>query len=431
MNSLFIHFPLDTNTQDTNESDLHFHYITSVDGEHIATSGSATASELSKLPNQKVIVVLPIEGISWHQVQFPKGVLDRRFFHRSSAATVRTILENLLEDELLDAPDTLHFSLEPMAGTYERQVVAVCRKAWLQQGLDILRNAGISIHRIIPKFSPVRKDEDIASIENDDGSENLSLVREAYLLGDMDNARIVKITAKYVSQLPLNASTAHLCLVNDHTKLWSEPAVAYLAQEFFQQEAELMAPGQRCFAAADGDWNLAQFEFAQNTDISWHRRLLQRAKNFWSAPAYRYTRLFLGLLIAINLVGLNVSALLASHRMKSKSNELYTIFRTTFPSITTVVDIPIQMDRAMRQLTASSGELSPDDAESLLNILGSATKGSRVGAQVLNYSTSSHVLQLQGVQIDGGQLKIINDQIARRGYVAELAGTTLTIKALK
>jgi general secretion pathway protein L len=67
---------------------------------------------------------------------------------------MRTALEGLLEERLLDETDAVHFALQPGARAGEPAWVGVCDRAWLRNTLQILEAAGRHATRIVPEFAP-------------------------------------------------------------------------------------------------------------------------------------------------------------------------------------------------------------------------------------------------------------------------------------
>ena len=51
------------------------------------------------------------------------------------------MLEGLLEDQLLDEPEALHFALQPQARGGGPLWVATCDRAWLRAALQVLESA--------------------------------------------------------------------------------------------------------------------------------------------------------------------------------------------------------------------------------------------------------------------------------------------------
>src|SRR5207237_8097175 len=91
--------------------------------------------------------VVPATMLSWHRVELPKGVTAR-------TPRLRAVLEGLLEDRLLDDPETLHFALQPNARADAAVWIATCNREWLRGAMQLLEGAGRPVARIVPEFAP-------------------------------------------------------------------------------------------------------------------------------------------------------------------------------------------------------------------------------------------------------------------------------------
>ncbi len=100
-------------------------WATSADGQHLSAHGTAAADLLPAAGRGvEVVAVLPATQLSWHRVQLPRGVGPR-------SPRLRATLAGLLEEQLLDEPEQLHFALDPDAGAGGPAWVAVCHSRWL------------------------------------------------------------------------------------------------------------------------------------------------------------------------------------------------------------------------------------------------------------------------------------------------------------
>ena len=79
---------------------------------------------------------MPAAALSWHQVTLPQGSM-------SGAVRLRSVLNGLLEDRLLDDPESLHFALEPGA-----RVGGAGLGRGLQPHLAAQRRAGAGSRRV-------------------------------------------------------------------------------------------------------------------------------------------------------------------------------------------------------------------------------------------------------------------------------------------
>ena len=119
MSSLVVLLPLQPATAATE-----FAYALTADGRTALTHASAPAA-LLPLPSgagSEVVAIAPAGTISWHRVELPRGTTAR-------SPRLRAVLEGLLEDRLLDEPDTLPFAVEPQPRAGAPVWVAVCDRA--------------------------------------------------------------------------------------------------------------------------------------------------------------------------------------------------------------------------------------------------------------------------------------------------------------
>src|SRR6478609_8469759 len=119
--------------------------IWSSDGQKLRAQGSASPALLPS--SDELTLGVPAAALSWHQVTLPQGSL-------SGSVRLRSVLNGLLEDRLLDDPEQLHFALEPDARVGVPVWVAACNRLWLRGVVQALEGAGRRVTRIVPEFAP-------------------------------------------------------------------------------------------------------------------------------------------------------------------------------------------------------------------------------------------------------------------------------------
>ena len=123
-------------------------WVTSLDGRRVSAHGEAAASLLPPAGRGvEVVAVVPASGLSWHSVQLPRGIGPR-------SPRLRATLAGLLEEQLLDEPEQLHFALAPDATAGGLTWVAVCRRDWLTAHIQALDAAQRPVARIVPELAP-------------------------------------------------------------------------------------------------------------------------------------------------------------------------------------------------------------------------------------------------------------------------------------
>lgn len=317
--------------------------VRSDDGSTVARTLQAP---LALLPAQglELVVLVPTAQLSWHTVTLPRGSLGAR---------LRTVLEGLLEDRLLDEPSALHFALEPGAreGTLVR--VATCNSDWLSGWMAALEQAGLAVTRIVPELAP---------------SEDLAAAPTLQVMGTAPHATLARVDWHGVTLLPCSAANAALvCAADPNTAtLLAEPSAAALAEQLFHRPATLQSPSQRALVAAQSPWDLAQFALLRTRGTRTRKRLNAWTHSLLKAPQWRAARWAAVALVAVNLVGLQAWAWREKSDQAAKRAAIQSVLVTTFPEVRVVVDAPLQMARALADLQRQSGTAASADLETLL-----------------------------------------------------------------
>jgi general secretion pathway protein L len=211
-----------------------------------------------------VVAVLPAAQLSWHRVQLPRGVGPR-------SPRLRATLAGLLEEQLLDEPEQLHFALAPTPARAAAWV-AVCHSRWLAAHLQALDAAGRPVARIVPERSP------------EPGELQLDFTGEperAQLLvsGGPDGG---------AQALPWSAGTlallqARLGQALATARVQAEPAVAALAEQLGPPAHATRRPSACCRPAPRaGTWRRASWRAPAPARAS--RRAGAAWRSFWHAP---------------------------------------------------------------------------------------------------------------------------------------------------
>ena len=404
MSILLLYLPLGT-TGPASE----YSYTLTVDGHTATRHGSSTAALLPD-PGRtgEVVAVVPARALSWQRVTLPQGAT-------SSAARLRSVLEGLLEEQLLDEPTHLHFALAPDAHVGAPAWVAVCDRTWLREVLQALEAAGRTVSRIVPEFAPASTEE-----------------REVYALGVPEDAQLVLTSAspdQAVSVLPLNAATLALGLQSNAeqpVKVRAEPAVAGMTEQMLGHSVELSTNSQRSLVAARGDWNLAQLEFSSSGRTRALRSVSGGINGFLRAPQWRAARWALGIAILAQLVGLNVWAFKERQSLAAKQAGVRSALQQTFPNVKVIVDAPVQMEREVASLRQLAGSLSHRDLEPLLAAAGAALPAAKVPNQI---EFADAELHLTGLTLTSEEQDAMNQRLRADGFTARTQGSQIWIRA--
>ena len=386
----------------------------SADGQTVSAHSHAPAPLLpAATRGTEVVALVPAAQLSWHRVRLPKGVT-------AGSPRLRPVLEGLLEDRLLDAPDSLHFALEPGASASGGEVwVAACDRAWLRAHLQALDAAQRPVTRVVPEWAP--------------GGATLQLlaVGEAgagWLLARGGAVGVgVQLLPLASSALPLLPALAEADAHGPASaiELSAEPAVAAAAQALLGAEPRLWPRADRLLAASATRWDLAQLDLAR----SGRARAGRRAASWWRAlcfaPAWRPARWGLALLLLAHLVGLNAWAMQEKSRLAARRSAVNAVLTDSFPQVRAVVDAPVQMAREVERLRAASGSVSGGDLEALLALYGGAPNAAVPTA----IDFGSGALRLKGVSASADQLATLNARASARGAQVRTEGDALILSA--
>lgn len=402
-----------------------YSYTLTADG-HTATRHASAAAALLPEPTRpggEVVAVVPARALSWQRVQLPPGL---PLGAGQQTPRLRSVLDGLLEDRVLDDVAQLHFALQPGARAGEPLWVAVCDRAWLRENLQALEAAGRRVARVVPEFAP---------------GPTASGQPELCAIGTPEDACVV-LTGQGpdegVAVLPLSPAAVALAHAgapalaaadgagDDALVVRAEPAVAALAERTLGQRVALHTESQRALDAARSDWDLAQFDLASTGRTRALRKAGSLASALLNAPQWRAARWGAGVLVAAHLVGLNAWAWQERRTLESKQAAVRSTLTQTFPKVQVVVDAPVQMERELAQLRQAAGSVSRRDLEPLLAAAGTALPaGSQ--PQAIEYAPGE--LRLRGMMLPpDGETEILA-RLEPLGYRARLEDGSLVVQA--
>ncbi|HYF17767.1 MAG TPA: type II secretion system protein GspL [Ramlibacter sp.] len=396
MSSLHVLLPTTPATPQTE-----FDYLVVGAGRDSALHATAAAALLPQPAGagSEVVAIAPASALSWHRVELPKGTGPR-------SPRLRQVLEGLLEEHLLDEPDTLHFALQPGAAGGPVWV-AVCDRGWLRSVLQVLETAGRPVTRIVPEFAP-------------EGEPVL------YALGDPEDARLVCAGRDGVFTLPLAAASVPLLpALPQDTIVVAEPAVAAQAEQVLQHTPELLPASDRLARAARTGWDLAQFEFASTGRARAFKKLSGGWAQVLAAPQWRPARWGAVLLVLVQLVGLNAWAWRERTALDAKRDSARSILTQTFPNVRAVVDPPVQMEREVAALRQVTGGASGRDLETMLGALAAAAPAGRMATGVEFNGTE---LRVRGIAGNDAEAQALQQALRGQGYSASLQGDVLVLR---
>lgn len=356
----------------------------------------------------EIVAVVPAEQLSWHQLQLPKGTLDRGLFQDGGATRLRAVLDGLLEDRLLDETNQLHFALQPQAQADAPVWVAACNRAWLQAWMLALEQAGKPAARIVPEVEP-----------GADGSASV------WAVGTPDQARMLCTTHLGVSVLPLIPTSVNLLTHGEATiDTMAEPGVAELAEHLFKTPVRLQTAPQRALAAARSGWDLAQFEFLRTRQARTRKQLSSLGASLWHAPHWKPARWSAAVLVVVNLVGLQAWAWKEQAALSAKRTAIRAVLTSTFPDVRVVVDAPVQMARALADLQRQSGTASSLDMETMLGLFGTLAL-ENIAPEAIEFIAGE--LRLKVPPMPDADVAQLGTRLQTHGYTARMRGDSLVI----
>ena len=387
---------------------LAYDYVLMLDGHTLGEHASVAAALLpAATRGGEVVAVVPVALLSWHSVVLPKGI-------GAGSARLRSVLEGLLEDRLLDEPTHLHLALEPVASGGSGPVwVAACDKSWLHGHLQALETAERRVSRVVPEFAP------------DTGVLRLHMISDAGL------PQLVMTGEQVTGVMRLPLTPSALALVpatrdDEEILMFAEPEVIEKAEQLFQRKVDLITRPQRWLDATRSPWDLAQFDLASSSRLRTVRRLAEFVRGLLYAPAWRAARWGFALLLVIHLAGLNIWSWQVQNALQARRAALTTTLTQTFPKIKLVVDAPLQMERELVLLRQASGTLSDRDLEPVLAALGSVM---RTDLSLAAIEFTAGEIRLKGMPLGTAEASRMSEQLQRLGYAARQDGDTFFIQA--
>lgn len=386
------------------------------DGQTVKSHVDAPLALLPDTRGAEIVVRIAVTQLSWHRLTLPRGTLERNIFQESNTARLRSVIEGLLEERVLDEPQQLHFALEPQARSGEPIWVAVCDRAWLHAWLNALEQAGWPVSRIVPELAPAATDAEPACALHLTG-------------GTPQGAQMAYATPRGVAVLPL---TQHgMALVapapggESAMQVVAEPGVVALAEQHFQGRVRLQTAPQRAVLSAQSDWDLAQFDLLRTRGTRLRKRLSSLGSAVLQSPQWRPARWALVALLLVNLVGLQMWAWREQAALTAKRTAMRDILTTTFPDVRLVVDAPLQMARSLADLQRQSGSTSSGDLEPMLGIF--QTVAPELAAPTaLEFAAGE--LRLKVADTSAAALSGLAAKLQAHGYTAVLEGDRLVLK---
>jgi general secretion pathway protein L len=333
---------------------------------------------------------------------------------------LRQALPNIVEDQLIQDPQTCHIAVDPKPLAGGRQLLAIIDRGWFRFICESFANAGhrslraVPVTRCLPQAAMLNADvpaevaetvnagepamagaagvgaplADVAPTAAPNAAAAVPMVAAvlgavvqtapAMLLeGVVESAgarsapRVELAIARGVQgeglAVPANAVNGTLGALAG-----AAPVSLYMLTEVTGNEPSLAATSPARLAAHVHGASPLPFEQLARRALECRFDLCQFefASQPWRLDRATMRRLRLPVLLAvaalvIAIVGANVQWLMLARQRDAINADMTHLLIETFPKTTVVLDAPDQMSRQLQQLRVAAGELSPDDFLSL------------------------------------------------------------------
>ena len=387
-------------------------YVISRDGQSLDTQSSAPWSLLPASARaaqaMQVILVVPVQRLSWHQVQLPQGL--------ARSPRLRAALEGMLEEQVLDDVSDLHLALQTPLPTQGPAWLAACDKAWLFGCIQEIEQAGLRIAALVPELAP----QTFPSGAGDGQAPTL-----VYALAGPQGPQLVSSSPQGLIRWPLQASVAPLLRLPENALVFAEPAVAAQAEQILGSQLVLQTAAQRALLASQGPWDLAQFGIVTSRGGRGFKRVSHAVQQLYSAPRWRLLRWSLWTLLLVQLIGLNLYAYQQQAALNQQKQAMESVLKSTFASVQVVVDAPVQMQREVDRLRQSSGQLADADAQVMLSALMQAANYPPP-PKAIDYQQGE--LKVTGLELGQAARADLTRSLQARGYQLQTQGDVLLMR---
>ncbi|OWJ57596.1 type II secretion system protein GspL [Paraburkholderia caledonica] len=324
---------------------------------------------------------------------------------------LRQALPNIVEDQLIQDPQTCHIAVDSQSAAGGRPMLAIIDRGWFRFIYEAFSAAGhrslraVPVTRCLPEATlpavPAEVAETVSATEP--AMAGASLADAAPVPVAADTApQVVPMVAAVLGTVvqtapamllegavesgmprvelaiargaqgeglavPANAVNATLAALAGAT-----PVSLYMLTEVPGNEPSLGASSPARLGALVHGASPLPFEQLARRALTCRFDLCQFefASQPWRLDRATLRRLRLPVLLALGalvvaIVGANVQWLMLSRQRDAISTQMTELLLTTFPKTTVVLDAPDQMSRQLQQLRVAAGELSPGDFLSL------------------------------------------------------------------
>ena len=317
---------------------------------------------------------------------------------------LRQALPNIVEDQLIQDPQTCHIALDPQPLGKGRHLLAIVDRGWFRFICEAFAAAGHRSVRAVPvtRCLPLPPAPAVPVEEAELEPAILQPAVAAKLAAGLPIAppspvvaavlgTVVSTAPALLAEIAPDARTTRVELaiargnqgeglavpatsVNATLAALSgdAPVSLYLLTEVSGNEPSMGSSAQAKLAAQVPGARPLPFEQLARRALECRFDLCQFefATQPWRLDRATLRRLRLPALLAagalvVAIVGANVQWMMLAHQRDAINTQMTELLLNTFPKTTVVLDAPDQMSRQMQQLRTAAGELSPDDFLSL------------------------------------------------------------------
>jgi len=317
---------------------------------------------------------------------------------------LRQALPNIVEDQLIQDPQTCHIALDPQPLGKGRHLLAIVDRGWFRFICEAFAAAGHRSVRAVPvtRCLPLPPAPAVPVEEAELEPTILHPAVAAKLAAGLPIAppspvvaavlgTVVSTAPALLAEIAPDASTTRVELaiargnqgeglavpatsVNATLAALSgdAPVSLYLLTEVSGNEPSMGSSAQAKLAAQVPGARPLPFEQLARRALECRFDLCQFefATQPWRLDRATLRRLRLPALLAagalvVAIIGANVQWMMLAHQRDAINTQMTELLLNTFPKTTVVLDAPDQMSRQMQQLRTAAGELSPDDFLSL------------------------------------------------------------------
>ena len=341
-------------------------------------------------------VVIPADWVSFTPAILPAGNRKR----------VLDALPYLIEDHLMASPETVHvvvtenFVNNKVGLTKEipSTILASIDKQKLSDVLKFLKQNGISPNRLLPTTLIPKLTPNCWSLVCDDQAFFVRTAQNKGLALMFDDENTKLQAPPLALQFAINQANATQTAPNE-IFIYGNAANESNQLDLSDWSSQLGVP----FVQKSSDWKSTPPLTHAKDGMNFLQGQFEPANQGWAALSQAKPALWLAsLTVLISLIGSGIDWAHKSVEKNRLDKTMKTLFISTFPDATNIVDAPLQMQRKLNEMQHSSGETDGNDFLPLLAKVSERT-GGLAEVSVIDYATNQLTLNLQANSEDAAR----------------------------